>query len=115
MGLGRIEPFDGSKDGNWQEYVERLEHFFVANGMDDAEKKRAVFLSVMGAATYKTLRNLVSPDKPGDKDVWGTSGETLSTFSTGPKRDSRTFQVPHQSWKTGRVHRHVRSRAAINV
>jgi len=30
-------------------------------------KKRAVFLSVVGLATYKLLRNLVSPVKPGEK------------------------------------------------
>ena len=84
VGLGRIEPFDGSKDGDWQEYVERLEHFFVANGIDDAEKKRAVFLSVMGAATYKTLRNLVSPDKPGDK-TYGELVEKLSQHFRRPQ------------------------------
>ena len=42
-------------------------HFFLANGIENADKKRAVFLSVVGPATYKTLRNLVSPAKPGDK------------------------------------------------
>ena len=42
--LGRIEEFDGSKD-DWPQYVERLEHFFVHNGITTPEKKRAVFLS----------------------------------------------------------------------
>ena len=30
-------------------------------------KKRAVFLSVVGAATYKVLRNLISPELPSEK------------------------------------------------
>ena len=30
------------------QYVERLEYFFEANGITDAEKKRSVFLSVHG-------------------------------------------------------------------
>ena len=64
--LGRVEEFDGNRD-DWQQYVERLKHFFVANSIDGAEKKRAVFLSVIGLATYKTLRNLLSPGKPGDR------------------------------------------------
>ena len=64
--LGRVEEFDGDKQ-DWQQYVERLGHFFLANGITDAAKQQAVFLSVIGPATYKTLRNLVSPDKPGDK------------------------------------------------
>ena len=42
-------------------------HSFTANGITDGEKKRAVFLSVIGATIYKTLRNNVSPEKPGDK------------------------------------------------
>ena len=64
--LGRIEEFDGNKD-NWPQYVEHIEHFFIVNSIEGAEKKRAVFLSVIGSATYKTLRNLLSPAKPGDK------------------------------------------------
>ena len=64
--LGRVDEFDGMKD-DWLQYVERLEHFFMANGIDDASKKRAVLLTVVGAATYKTLRNIVSPKKPGEK------------------------------------------------
>ena len=51
--LGQIEEFNGSKDCDWQQYVERLEHFFAANGIDDAAKKRAVFLSVIGANTTR--------------------------------------------------------------
>ena len=64
--LGKVEEFDSSKE-EWTQYVERLGHFFTANGITDAGKKRAVFLSIIGAATYKILRNLVSPVKPGDK------------------------------------------------
>ena len=64
--LGRVDEFDGTND-EWLQYVERLEHFFAANGIDDADKKLAVLLTVVGAATYKTLRNIVSPKKPGEK------------------------------------------------
>ena len=34
--LGKVE--------QWPQYVERLEYFFEANGITDAEKKRSVFL-----------------------------------------------------------------------
>ena len=64
--LGKIEEFDGSKE-EWPQYVERLSFFFTANSITDADKKRAVFLSVVGATTYKVLRDLLSPDKPGEK------------------------------------------------
>ena len=64
--LGCVEEFDNNND-DWPQYAERLGNFFVANGIDATEKKRAVLLSVVGASTYKTLRNLVSPMKPGEK------------------------------------------------
>ena len=64
--LGRVDEFVSSRD-DWPQYVERLEYFFVANGITDAGKKRVVILSVMGATTYKTLRNILSPVKPGEK------------------------------------------------
>ena len=64
--FGKVDEFDGTKE-EWTQYVERLEHFFVANDIVDAGKKRAVLLSVVGASTYALLRNLVSPAKPGEK------------------------------------------------
>ena len=64
--LGHIEEFDDNKD-DWSQYVEHLEHFFFKNSLQDEGKKRAVFLSVMGAAMYKVFRRIVTPDKPGDK------------------------------------------------
>ena len=33
--LGKVEEFDGAKE-DWSQYVERLGHFFAANGIDDA-------------------------------------------------------------------------------
>ena len=32
--LGRVDEFDGNKE-EWPQYVERLEHFFVANGITE--------------------------------------------------------------------------------
>lgn len=58
-----MSPFD-SKSQTWEEYCEILDHFFVANDIDNEEKKRAVLLSGMGVQTYALMRNLLSPDKP---------------------------------------------------
>ena len=60
--LGHIEEFDSSKDYKPQ-YLERLEYFFIVNGITTAEKERVVLLLVIGAAMYKTLWNLVSPSQ----------------------------------------------------
>jgi len=65
--LGKTDEFHNSKE-DWREYEKCLTQFFLANSIEAAEKKRAVLLSVIGSGTYKLLRNLLSPDKPGDKD-----------------------------------------------
>lgn len=62
--FGRIEEFSEDKHSSWLEYAERLECFFVANDIVNAEKKKAVFLSVCGPATYSTLRSLLTPRLP---------------------------------------------------
>ena len=64
--LGKVEEFDGSKE-EWTQYVERVNHFFDANDIADAGKKRAVLLLIIGPSTYALLRNLVSPAKSGEK------------------------------------------------
>jgi hypothetical protein len=51
--LGRFDEFDSTKDEyDWPQYVEWLEHFFVANGINNAEKKCVVLLSVRHSLLY---------------------------------------------------------------
>ena len=46
--------------------AERLELYFVANGVTEAERKRAVLLTVSGPSTYKLIRNLTAPERPAE-------------------------------------------------
>ena len=69
--LGQVEQFDPQVD-DWVLYTERLEQFFVANGITDDAKKVAVLLTVIGGKAYALLRNLLAPTKPA-----GKSFETL--------------------------------------
>ena len=64
--FGKIEEYNPDTD-SWNEYVERLEHFFLANDIESKDKKKAILLSTGGARTYKLLRNLSAPEKPGNK------------------------------------------------
>ena len=63
--FGQVGPFDSHKE-DWQEYAERLEHFFGANNIRETEKKRAIFLSTIGPAAYRLLRSLVAPERTGE-------------------------------------------------
>ena len=67
VAFGKVNGFNPSQD-EWPLYVERLEHVFVANGITDGAKKRAVLLSVIGASNYKLLSSLVAPAKPREKE-----------------------------------------------
>ncbi|CAC5381589.1 unnamed protein product [Mytilus coruscus] len=62
---GRIEEF--KFENNFEEYTERLEEYFLANEIDDDDKKRSIFLTVCGEKPYSLLRNLCAPAKPNTK------------------------------------------------
>ena len=55
--LGRVQEFD-SKQEVWKQYAERLGHFFAANKVSEENRKRDVFLAVVGAKNYNLLSDL---------------------------------------------------------
>ena len=62
---GTISEFDHEVE-DWKTYVERVNLYLTANDITDRDKKRAVLLSVCGARTYHTIRDLVAPSKTTD-------------------------------------------------
>ena len=60
---GRFGEFNPQRE-DWTSYTERLQECFIANGLEDAAKKKAVLLSIVGAETYQLMRNLTAPAKP---------------------------------------------------
>ncbi|KAJ8338235.1 hypothetical protein SKAU_G00372010 [Synaphobranchus kaupii] len=64
--IGNLSAYE-AKEQTWEEYCEILEQYFEANGIDNGEKQRAILISVVGRATYRLMRNLLSPDKPSSK------------------------------------------------
>ena len=64
--FGNIEAYDATSE-QWSHYIERLEFFFIANDIENDDKKKAVMLSVCGAETYKLFRSLCAPGNPTGK------------------------------------------------
>ena len=64
--IGQVEAFQLGV-GDWELYTERLEQYFVANGITEEAKKLAVFLTVIGSKTYALLSDLLAPVKPATK------------------------------------------------
>ena len=59
---GTVAAFDPVLE-EWSEYTERLVHYFVANGIVADDKRRAIFLTVVGATPYRLLKTLASPEE----------------------------------------------------
>ncbi|KAK9709879.1 hypothetical protein QE152_g26370 [Popillia japonica] len=62
--LGNMPEFVPTGDFNI--YKERLEQYFIANGISD-EKKVAVIITTLHSSVYTTLRDLCHPDVPSTK------------------------------------------------
>ena len=65
---GKLGEFNAGVD-DVEDYKERLVLYCAANGLEDADKQKAVFLTCVGTATYTLLKNLVRPEKPQDKSL----------------------------------------------
>ena len=51
--IGITHPFEEKKE-EWTQYVERLEHFFIANGHTNSRKQKFIFLTAIGPTAYKS-------------------------------------------------------------
>ena len=92
--LGKMGEFDPRTE-EWLQYKER---FFIANSITSNDKKRAVFLSVVGAETFKVLRSLVSPDKQGDKSFADLLQKLDDHYSPKPSEIVERFKF-HTSYR----------------
>lgn len=65
--VGKIVEFNEELE-SFQNYSERLEHFFNVNAIKD-ENKISFFISIMGPALYTRLKDLIHPLEIGDEKV----------------------------------------------
>ncbi|UYV69217.1 K02A2.6-like, partial [Cordylochernes scorpioides] len=59
--FGNIEAFDPKNPEKWITYLERMHFFFLANDIVKPERRKAIFLTLIGAETYALARSLASP------------------------------------------------------
>ena len=100
--LGAPEPFNASNN-EWQLYVQRFEHFLLANKISHSDKKCHLLLALMGAPTFKLLANLAAPKQPGElkfKDICDIFEQTLFTSTD---KDSRALLFLQPKVIIGRI------------
>ena len=61
----RIGEFGATRE-KWIHYSEQLTQYFLANDVENEDKKRAILLSVIRPTTHSLLRSLLSPNKPSE-------------------------------------------------
>ncbi len=61
--FGILHPFDSSEE-DWKSYIQRAKLYFIANGIEEAEKQRAIILTSCGPKTFRMIRNIVAPRDP---------------------------------------------------
>ncbi|KAJ8909795.1 hypothetical protein NQ315_015315 [Exocentrus adspersus] len=62
----RFSEFNGKSD-DWVIYQERLAQYYTANSITSEQMKVATLLSIIGAETYKLLRDLSHPKLPKER------------------------------------------------
>ena len=72
---------EGQED--FESYLERLEQWMFANDVEDG-KKVSVFLSVIGAETYRLLKNLTMPQRPSTLSYAELSGRQAAHYKPKP-------------------------------
>lgn len=46
---------------NWTSYTEKLENYFMANGITRGDYKQAILLTACEPTTYQLMRDLLAP------------------------------------------------------
>lgn len=88
--IGKIDTFEPNEE-SWSCYKERLDQYFLANDVDN-DKKVPALLSLIGAKTYRTLRDLSAPDLPKDKSYDALSKLLKEHFNPVPLQIAERFR-----------------------
>ena len=99
---GHLGEFDASKD-DWTSYIEKAQQYFTAIDIDSPAKMRAVFISACGPATYRIIKDVLTPEAPSTLDFYTIVEKLTQHFQPVPnqiaqrcKFFSRT-ERPHKS------------------
>ncbi|XP_068218294.1 uncharacterized protein [Palaemon carinicauda] len=62
--LGNITEYQTEED--FDDYIERFDQFCLVNDIED-DRKKTLFLTVVGPKTYGLIKTLLAPNKPAEK------------------------------------------------
>ena len=85
----------------WSLYLEKLEHFFLANSVSEKGQRQAIFLSTIGPKTYKLLTTLVAPRKPAELKYELLTATLEKHFCPQPPLAVWRFKFHTRQWQIG--------------
>ena len=88
---GTVPPYVPSTE-DWSAYIERLSHYFIANGVEDATKKRSILLANCGAATYKLIRSLLTAEQVNSTSFEDIASLVQEHFQPKPSKIVQRFK-----------------------
>ena len=110
---GSVGEFDPAKE-DWSTYSARLGFYFQANGVTEADRKRAILLSCSGPETFRLARSLASPRVLNDL-TYKEIGDLMEAHYNPKKSEAvqrYKSQQPCTSFRRERVHVHRRTKEA---
>ena len=97
---GSLSTFDATQE-DWVEYAERLQHYFVANGIDKEDVQRAILLTNVGPSTYRLAKTLSLPKKPTDYTFAQLVQMVTAHFHPKPSPIMKRFEFNTRSQEEG--------------
>ena len=94
---GAVSKFDGNQE-EWTEYVEQLEHYFIANDIVEAKKKRAI---PVGPATFWFIKTLTLPGVPVDFTFEELVDKVRNHFNPTPSSIVKRFEFNTRCQREG--------------
>ena len=99
--IGKIDVFDETQE-SWETYVERVQHFFAANDVDDNHQVPTL-LSLIGSKTYSLLKDLLLPEKPADKNFDEIVSTLQKHLNPKPLEIAEWFRFYKRNQQEGRA------------
>ena len=94
---GSLGEFDHAK-GDWKSYmyIKRAKQYFLANDITDEDKQQAILLSCCGDATYRTIKDVMSPQAPGEATFTVIAEKMTTCFQPAPSEIVQCFRFNTQ-------------------
>ena len=92
--IGSLDPFASTDAVAWKTYLSRVEQFYKANKIED-NRKKSVFLSVIGGETFSLLETFGGSGQDRVQDARGAPRSVGGPFHSEEISHRGMIQISH--------------------